>query len=467
MSDGLVTQPSILDNLHAEAPFKESASGVSAVLAPMVIDPNKPISSLALGGNQFTIARDTNHGNADITGTISSELDALAQAGVKHIMFESTAATKVEMEAVYPELKGMSPKQADDYFSKVYDELITFVSGQVAPKIEHISDPDEWNNAYEKEQDILMASPEIKNFTDQLNRFSSSFLPQDVIGKWFSEPSEMTEPELRDYAHLFAPVIAKSDLDRKDMAENVVEIMIKCRALGMTFHDFGDDPGGTHWEGNYLLNKMGDDIIAEKDAYIQDNAELHQSFMAWLKDTSYFETLDKSHSEKEGLYNSLTSHGDKVNDFFDRATQAYDAANVEMDLAVKARFSDDALERRAQTYIDMAGGEKTLIFRGASHFDNSHSLDMDIDEYMDQKLRQQALQDGTLNDFVPSKQITLYPSRDFQSEFSQLTGRDIIPPDPSDINYFMKEGVVEITDAYKGQYVLTNDGNSLQNTLAQ
>lgn len=477
MSDGLVTQPSILDNLHAGASFKKSASGVAAVLAPMVVDPKNPISSLSMGAQQFTIARDCRHGDPLIPAAILSELDGLAKAGVKRIMFETSGATKAEMEAVYPQIKGMSPAQADEFFDAGSNRIIEIIGRVVASKIVDIDTSDEiaWNNAYNEAQALLFKEePEIQAGLNQIIRFRSSFMIQDVIEKFYADPPQINEDELRAHSDIFRSGNAETEADSQDIADVRIEMLIKARSLGIRIDYFGDEPGIEHRSNSEMLSMESDDVNTLKNAYIEANADMHVAFTEYMGAPNIRVYLNKI-QERDGLdveeqaqfMVDIGNHADKLGTYDDQIISLTEQSIHHADLETAARFSDDALDKRAQVYIDMAKGDKTLIVRGGGHFDNSVNLHADVDEYLDQKLRQQALQNGTLNDYVPSKQVALWPSRDVQIDFYQVIGGDIIPPDPAEVNYFIKDGVVEITDGYKGQYILTNDDNSLNNTLTQ
>ncbi len=436
----------------------QNSSAVELDDQPHEVDSTQPIASLCQGAQQFTIARDTAHGDPAIPRTILDNLDGCAKAGVKHIMLEDNSAPKAEIERVYPNLVGKTPEQAGSFFDQEYKVLYDKIYEKVQPLIQHVDPYDEkaWGQAYQRgNEKVLEDNPAYQQELNQLNRFSASYPFQDLLDRWYAPSSKMEVQDLRDKADFFRSASAQNEEDQLAIVENRIQLFLKSRELGVRVHFFGDNPGAHFFLKKDLALEDIDAITQEIDVLIAKNPDIHREYRRYVTDRDYAASIDveNMNPDEEERFSKVVMHWKALSDLHEQKSELHDIYMANGDAGWEERFGAEALEARAQAYIDMSEGMKTLIVRGAAHF-NGSTADYDVDEYLDHKLKEKT------SDFVPSKQISLYTSREEQpildNALASRTGR--LPNDEADINFYIEEGVVQIPDKYQGQYVQTDSG---------
>ncbi len=240
-----------------------------------------------------------------------------------------------------------------------------------------------------------------------------------LLSRLYTIPPQATYDEILKKSELFESASAKTQEEMKESGLNYAALIIECHKNGIKLHLAGDNR-----ESKYLLAM--DEVNKNRDRYITENAEIHKTYEAWTKDGSSLDHLNKDEQQK--IIDTLVKHGDKLTTFHNEWMGFSDKFN-------KERMGFSAEKSRAEHFINLANGEKSVVVFGAAHIEK----DMDLNEAIDQNLRQKALKDGKLNEFVPTQVMDVHASRQsFEKAPLHLKTNEYHP------RYFVQEKTGEI-----------------------
>ncbi len=404
------------------------------------IDPSKPIASLCQGEQRFTIIRDNRHGAPSITGAILNDLEECAKAGYENLIIELVPIlTFEEIVQNKPSMKNKTLERALQISRKEYADLENKIFNEhVMQRVEFIdANSPLWPLAYtEAFREFYRDNPKIEKQRDDIFDVQSNLEMLVLLDKWYNHDPETTRQTLLQ-SGFWEISLSENEADRQKTKENIVDIIVKSRDLGMRVHFYGDNPEGNSRD----LTTQHFDIASAQWDYIETeiikkNQDLAPSFSDASEKIMAF--LPKTEQEAERFCKSLASVH-----YYLESLCLNDANGKLLDTQyMESRFGARVLEFRAKAFMKMSNGKKTMVAWGAGHFNNEYAK-RDIDEYLERELKQDARKTG--QDFVPIKQIDLYPSKTvYEDDVKNFSRKD---SDLPDLRYFIKEGVVEILNA--------------------
>jgi len=288
---------------------------------------------------------------------------------------------------------------------------------------------------------------------DDDKEFNETLLRINGIGP------KISAQELMEKSYLFKNSSSGTPEQINQSGEAYATMMVMAMNEGIKVHLIGDYPGVGHFfdAENYLYQEMK--VSSEKEEFINKNPELYKQYETYISITDpaqfdeYMATLTQSGMTDEDIdrhMSKMMEYADKINEYDKQVFELIVKAEESQKLFIEARFSDEALEARAERFIAAANGENALILWGGAHFDNSMNP-KDIDEYLDKKLAEKAIEEGHGQQPFVTKQIDLYPTREAYDDNVQngLTG-----PDPAVFTYIISEGELEIPPSYQEQFNL-------------
>ncbi len=355
--------------------------------------PRAPLNSLTSGSQQFTIIADTEHGTAAASQLAYYGVQGMADSGVKHIMLE------------------------------------------------------------------MHAEPEL----------------QELLDKLYQNPPQISDLDFLDHAYLFNA--QGDDIDKvMEDGNNYALMMLKARNLGIQVHLANDQAGYAQSDALREIeiqqenlrnqNSAFDEYLTLSDQafslYSQREALLDQSFelgsavrMAEDKGLSELpasaieqlspEALDLLKQVEQidaqvwTLYNEIEELKQERPQIIDLEEQ-YNVLVGEW-LELNSESSDQRMsivseEARADKFIELANGEKSVVIFGAGHMDKEN----DLNEALDNRLRQDSFQNGGYEHFVETQVIAAYESREDFQEKAHLRGEQ-----SADVLYFSDEDKGYIT----------------------
>lgn len=416
-----------LRTLGRVAPLCPSFSSVAAndpnyARPPIQLDPSKPITSLSSGGQQFTILSDTDHGVPMIEERVARELRENRNSGIKHIMVEYDIPSPADIERKYPEIgvaqtADQKIKILEDGLSRIETRRDEIAAGLA---LEHPN----WSAERVKEFTDLRMQHE----SQDLNMSIQGLKIHDMRDRLYANPPRITADELIEAAPLLASGSVKDDNAALQSGLDHVEMMVTARRQGIQVHFTGDTQSVDRLQRIEELELMRTWEIADRTKMVADYAA--------------------------GQGSSSTASGDQAASSADRelkhlqdlgASYKRENAILEESLGLKTDIVqerlDPALEaQRADRFVRLAGGEKALIIWGAGHSNKPN----DFNEMLDDRLRQEALKQGTLDRLQPTRVIEMYESEAAYNDYLQNRGK---PADEPDAVYLAKEGKVLITES--------------------
>ncbi len=401
------------------------------------INSQHPIASLCQGDQQFTISRDYAHQSSLITTALLRDMEGCAQAGYKNIIMELVPTkTFEEIQEQYSDLKDKTPEQALAYMKEAIQEMENMVfTHYIASKVDHLdANSAEWGQAYEAAyNDFYNANAEARQIMADAWIAFDNIERNVLLDKWYAHDPSVKEDDIYNAPYWrLENVTDAADQDKKN--EDIANIVIKSRELGMRVHFYGDDPGREFYQQWKQDDIVYFEAMSKREAYVSQNQELHDQYMALITDVdpdseeSLESVISKAYTGEHA--EKLLVFAEEIGALFQEEIRLGEKSQESHGKYIQQRFSDEALKNRADTFVSFSGGEKTIVLWGGGHFNNESNA-KDIDDYLNENLGAQA-----------SRQISLYPSRAlFQSYVEMGLPQDIDMPD---IRYFIEESEVEI-----------------------
>lgn len=243
-----------------------------------------------------------------------------------------------------------------------------------------------------------------------------------MMWQLYQNPPAISYDQIRKQSALFESASPETPEGQRQSGKNYAELIINCHKNGITLHFAGDDLGSDSLVQQGLVR-------AQREAMITAQPALHKMWEKYLDDPDYLKKIGVPEERRADLASNLLDHGDRY----------FSLLKLESDLGdkhISERMGSASEQMRADRFIDLAKGEKSVILFGAEH--HKHGLDMN--EALDSKLRAQALKQGTLENFEPTRVLDIHGSR---SSFSRH--KDLGLEQNSDAVYFVKEKQADIT----------------------
>ena len=268
---------------------------------------------------------------------------------------------------------------------------------------------------------------------------------------------KISKQELMEKSYLFEPDSAESPEQAKQYGEAYATMLAVAMNENVKVYFAGDYPGIEHSldVDNYISQQT--QLLSEKEKLISKDPELHRQYEIYiaLEDRTQFDDYTSSLYESGMTDEDVNLHMSKMGDYSDKI-YAFDSESLRLgglasesqNLYESTRFSDEALESRAEKFIGIANGENTIVVWGSDHFNNNMNP-KDIDEYLDEKLVKIAAEEGLEQQPYATKKIDLYPTRE---AFNYNVQNGYKGPDSADFNYIISEGNLQIPPAYLEQF---------------
>lgn len=420
---------------NAQHPFTNSAqNGALGNDGKTVIDPNAPISSLTAGDQQFTFVRDTNHGSALIPESILMDLDAIAQSGVKHIVFEYEIPTFEEMARSHPGLL-----QADDKMDFMIEQkraLEKSISGNLTDRLTpyHDADINTWNAAYAQAKAVyLLENPAIAEELHQIQTAINSIPARAILDQWNADPPQITEERLKENGHIFQQQNGDNSIEKLHMGMVFADILIQSKEKGIEIHFAGDNPDG-HKVATAQALRLAFPTTNPAPKPIKSGIDGIFQAVGNLTKPSYM-------TQYLGIHEHVS--------------------RLEAEFA-EARTAHDHEQARAERFIDLANGEKILVMWGDGHFRKSNDKNPSLKDAVDDQLKLRALEKG--EGFLPSKDIAVFVSSEELGD--ALLSRSKINSH-ADIQYLLLDHDVMINPDQADRYALQDDNEepNIENEL--
>lgn len=211
----------------------------------------------------------------------------------------------------------------------------------------------------------------------------------NVMERLSSKPPRITSAEIRRQSYLFATGYADSDLSEEEQEQaqeqfgiEYAELLIEARNRGLTVYLAGDDLGN-----------------AEKLEQIETSQTL-KAYEDWRG------VLDRVIGDPVFQQNLPPEVKKRIDEAYDDSLVRYNALIDEDKQAVnrflEARSGEWSEAKRAQRFVDMAGGEKAVVV-----FGSGHGL---LRAALDSELRRRAYEDGQ-EEPAKTKVLDIWESR--------------------------------------------------------
>ncbi|MBP9868502.1 MAG: hypothetical protein KBC88_06180 [Alphaproteobacteria bacterium] len=232
----------------------------------------------------------------------------------------------------------------------------------------------------------------------------------DVMERLSSKPPRITSAEIRRQSYRFETVHVDKDLPEEEREEaqkqtgiEYAELLIEARNRGFTVHMAGDDLG---------------------KAESLEAIEISQEHERYRKEREILLTHGLAAADENDEY----PLGDKM--FFDMQQDA-------LDRFLEARSGEWSEAKRAQRFVDMAGGEKAVVVFGAGH-----GL---LGAALDSELRRRAYEDGQ-GEPEKTKVLNIWESRGAAASWEEKHPKTKYDTPPDAVLY-VKEGEMEMLPA--------------------
>lgn len=226
----------------------------------------------------------------------------------------------------------------------------------------------------------------------------------DVMERLSSKPPRITSAEIRRQSYRFETVHVDKDLPEEEREEaqkqtgiEYAELLIEARNRGLTVYLAGDDLGKAE-----SLEAI--EISQEHERYREGREILLPHGLA------------------------VADEGDKM--FFDMQQDAFERF-------LEARLGEEGEAKRAQRFVDMAGGEKAVVVFGAGH-----GL---LGAALDSELRRRAYEDGQ-EEPAKTKVLNIWESRGAAASWEEKHPKTKYDTPPDAVLY-VKEGEMEMLPA--------------------
>lgn len=246
----------------------------------------------------------------------------------------------------------------------------------------------------------------------------------DVMERLSSKPPRITSAEIRRQSYRFETVYVDKDLPEEEREEaqkqtgiEYAELLIEARNRGLTVYLAGDDLG--------KAESLEIEKITKKQKEYQ---EKNKTLIRYLEDPSLLEKL--SSREKDAVGRRIDQYLLGNQAFIDEKNKMYPHSD-------ESRLGQASEAKRAQRFVDMAGGEKAVVVFGAGH-----GL---LRAALDSELRRRAYEDGQ-EEPAKTKVLDIWESRRAAVSWEEKHPKTKYDTPPDAVLY-VKEGEMEMLPA--------------------
>lgn len=246
----------------------------------------------------------------------------------------------------------------------------------------------------------------------------------DMMERLSSNPPRITSAEIRRQSYLFETSHVDENLPKEEqeraqeqVGKEYAELLIEARNRGLTVHLAGDDLGKA------------------KSLEIQENAQKqgeyekrHKNIIRHIDDPSLREKLSPRERDAVGRRIDQYLLGNQA--FIDEGKKLIGQRD-------EARLGQESEAKRAQRFVDMAGGEKAVVVFGAGH-----GL---LGAALDSELRRRAYEDGQ-GEPAKTKVLNIWESRGAAASWEGEHPKTKYDTPPDAVLY-VKEGEMEMLPA--------------------
>lgn len=197
---------------------------------------------------------------------------------------------------------------------------------------------------------------------------------EDILSRLNSHPSQITEHEIWRNAELFKSKHEKASSN--ETGEAHANLLISAMKAGINVHFAGDDKGAVE-------DIVKEKITQEENSYLKKHAKLERFYQRFLNEPDFLQNLNWPEKEKRALETRIFAHHDIRHQFFNRWNDANNRYEEE-------RVGLGAELERADRFVKLANGEKSVVVFGRDHFNNK----FDLNEAIDMTAKMDALKHG-------------------------------------------------------------------------
>jgi len=253
---------------------------------------------------------------------------------------------------------------------------------------------------------------------------------QDILKRVNSRPPQISERELLDKAEDFRSGSEKSG---NTTGNAYAHLLIAAMKNGVTVHFTGDSLGREQATKMQILDQ-------EKETYLKKHPKLERFSQALYEDGNFIDKLDWPQKEKDGLKERIETHRNKLG----KNNEDWLKLNEERE---NIRMAPEAEEQRAERFLTLAQGEKSLVVFGRDHF----RKDNDLNEAIDRQTRLEAFKSGSP---LPEKTpvIEIWESKKERDLQTKEIGDSTTKSQAPHIQLFADSGEIEIPDSQKSKF---------------
>jgi hypothetical protein len=245
----------------------------------------------------------------------------------------------------------------------------------------------------------------------------------DILDRLYSDPPTITDDEIRGQSRLFESVHAESPEKMIEDGLNYAEMLIESRKHGIRVHFGGDEAG-------HAIRRAMREVLAREQEFIEANPGINKIYEEWIENPDLLRTQGLDDDAVAKAEKELVAYGEQRLVF----TREWLDLNEER---AKERMGYETEQQRARRFIDMANGEKAVIFWGSDH----HIKKKDLNEALDEALQKDAFKKGT-DAPEPTRSMTIYPSESsFKGEKTEAGAQE------PHMRYFALEQKAELTNS--------------------
>lgn len=251
---------------------------------------------------------------------------------------------------------------------------------------------------------------------------------ENILSRLNSRPPQITEQEIMSNAEFFSS--SQEDPSTNETGKAYCNLLVSAMKAGMTVHFVGDHKG-------LVESMIADDIDQEKQNFLKKYAKLERFSQRLDKDPDFIKNLDWPEKEKRALETRITTHRDtlgKIKNRLDNADRIYE----------EERLGLASEQERADRFVKLANGEKSVVVFGRDHFNNK----FDLNETIDMATKLDALKSGRS---IPAKTpvVEIYADqkgleKSMNIDAYKKDGKEIIDPV---LRIFADSGKIEIPES--------------------
>lgn len=255
---------------------------------------------------------------------------------------------------------------------------------------------------------------------------------QNIINQLYQKPPAISDEELRSRSYLFESARAQTPEEAKQTGLAYTELLIQARNNNVMLHFAGDNIS----ESLLIAQQR---VLKQQEEFKKANPVLNRQYEEWMDNQSKYQDLEPA--QRAEIEGALLKYGNTLLSYLKRS-------NDLGELREKVRMDYSAEQTRADRFIALSGGEKSVVVFGSNHMEK----EKDLNEALDERLRQQALKEGNISSFERSRVMNVYASRDVNNSQQNLPSTKGV-----DVQYFVKENEAVVTSQGRDVIAIGNN----------